>query len=125
MRPAEGQRPARKEQRQIKEQVRALRARMHDAGEDADAFMAMTNVLEQACNQYLQTERFPTTYEELQPVPVLTKGQLTFAGDDGMNAGLTYRAQIEGSQVCDVARREEDQRATLTLKFRTPAEQRP
>src|SRR6266446_2677952 len=95
IRPAEGQRPARKEHRQIKEPVRALRAQMHDAGEDADAFMAMTNVLEQACNQYLQTERFPTTYEELQPVPVLTKGQLTFAGDDGMNAGLTYRAQIE------------------------------
>src|SRR5260221_576047 len=123
IRPAEGQRPARKEHRQIKEQVRALRAQMHDAGEDADAFMAMTNVLEQACNQYLQTERCPTTYEELQPVPVLTKGQLTFAGDDGMNAGLTYRAQIEVSQVCDVASREEDQRATLTLKLRTPDEE--
>src|SRR5258708_38328244 len=123
IRPAEEKRPARKDQRQIKEQVRALRAQMHDAGEDADAFMAMTNVLEQACNQYLQTERFPTTYEELQPVPVLTKGQLTFAGDDGMNAGLTYRAQIEVSQVCDVASREEDQRATLTLKLRTPDEE--
>jgi putative transposase len=120
IRPAEGQRPARKEHRQIKEQVRALRARMHDAGEDADAFMAMTNVLEQACNQYLQTERFPTTYEELQPVPVLTKGQLTFAGDDGMTAGLTYRAQIEVSHVCDVASRKEHQRAMLTLKLRTP-----
>jgi len=123
IRPAEGQRPARKEHRQIKEQVRALRARMHDAGEDADAFMAMTNVLEQACNQYLQTERFPTTYEELQSVPVLTKGQLTFAGDDGMTAGLTYRAQIEVSHVCDVASRKEHQRATLTLKLRTPDEE--
>ena len=123
IRPAEGQRPARKEHRQIKEQVRALRAQMHDAGEDADAFMAMTNVLEQACNQYLQTERFPTTYEELQPVPVLTKGQLTFAGDDGMTAGQTYRAQIEVSHVCDVASRKEHQQATLTLKLRTPDEE--
>ena len=96
---------------------------MHDAGEDADAFMAMTNVLEQACNQYLQTERFPTTYEELQPVPVLTTGQLTFAGDDGMTAGQTYRAQIEVSHVCDVASRKEHQRATLTLKLRTPDEE--
>src|SRR5260370_990946 len=42
IRPAEGQRPARKEHRQIKEQVRALRARMHDAGEEADAFMSVT-----------------------------------------------------------------------------------
>src|SRR5258706_15722249 len=48
IRPAEGQRPARKEHQQIKEQVRALRAQMQDAGEDADAFMAMTNVIEQA-----------------------------------------------------------------------------
>jgi hypothetical protein len=32
---------------QIKEQVRALRAQMPEAGEDADTFMAMTNVIEQ------------------------------------------------------------------------------
>src|SRR5258707_9001006 len=63
IRPAEGQRPAKKDYRQIKEQVRALRAQMQDAGEEADAFMAMTNVIEQACNRYLQTEAFPTTYE--------------------------------------------------------------
>jgi putative transposase len=57
IRPAEGKRPARKDHRQIKEQVRTLRTQMHDAGEDTDAFMAMTTVLEQACNRYLQTER--------------------------------------------------------------------
>src|SRR6266567_1123080 len=74
IRPAEGKRPARKDHRQIKEQVRALRAQMHAAGEDTDAFMAMTNVLEQACNRYLQTGEFPTTYEQLQPVPVLSVG---------------------------------------------------
>src|SRR5215469_12597946 len=83
IRPAEGNRKAQKDHRQINEQVRALRAQLQDAGEDADTFMAMTNVIEQACNRYLQTETFPTSYEELQPVPVLTNGQLTFAGDDG------------------------------------------
>src|SRR2546422_6409087 len=102
IRPAEEKRPARKDQRQIKEQVRALRAQMHDAGEDADAFMAMTNVLEQACNRYLQLEAFPATYEDMQPVPTLSVGQLMFAGDDGMKAGQTYRAQLEVSHVCNV-----------------------
>jgi putative transposase len=123
IRPAEDQRPARKEHRLIKEQVRALRAQMHDAGEDADTFMAMTNVLEQACNVYLQTEMFPGTYENLQPIPVLSIGQLTFAGDDGMKAGQTYRARIEGAHVCDIQTRQEQQLAALWLKLRSPDEQ--
>jgi putative transposase len=123
IRPAEDQRPARKDHRQIKEQVRALRAQMQDAGEEADAFMAMTNVIEQACNRYLQTEAFPTTYEELQPAPILTKGQLTFAGDDGMKVGQTYRARIEVSSCCDVQTRQEQKFAALWLKLRSPDEQ--
>ena len=60
IRPAEGQRPATKDYRAIKEQVRQLR----EASAEADAFMAMTNVIEQACNQFLQTGIFPTTYED-------------------------------------------------------------
>ncbi len=123
IRPAEGKRKAQKDHRLIKEQVRALRAQIQDAGEDADAFMAMTNVIEQACNRYLETGVFPTTYEEMQPVPVLSVGQLPFAGDDGMDKGQTYRARIEVSQVCDVASRKEQQLATLTLKLRTPDEE--
>src|SRR5258708_34655193 len=123
IRPAEDQRPARKDHRQIKEQVRALRAQMQDAGEDADAFMAMTNVIEQACNRYLQSEAFPTTYEELQPAPILTKGQLTFAGDDGMKVGQTYRARTEVSHCCDVQTRQEQKHASLWLKLRSPDEQ--
>src|SRR5712692_7684883 len=113
IRPAEEKRPARKDQRQIKEQVRALRAQMPDAGEDADAFMAMTNVLEQACKRYLQTDAFPTTYEELQSAPILSVGHLTFAGDDGMRAGQTYRARIEMSYCCDIQTRQEQCRASL------------
>jgi putative transposase len=119
IRPAEEKRPARKDYRAIKEQVRALRADL----EDPDSFMAMTNLIEQACNRYLQTDRFPTTYEDLQPVPVLSVGQLTFAGDDGMKLGQTYRARIEATQVCDLATHTEQKRATLTLKLRTPDEQ--
>src|SRR5215813_12983760 len=70
IRPAEGKRPARKDYRRIHEAVRALRAAQQEAGEEADAFMTMTNLLEQACNFYVETGAFPTTYEEVQAVPV-------------------------------------------------------
>jgi len=123
IKPAEEKRPARKDHRQIAEQIRALRAQLQDAGEDADTFMAMTNVIEQACNVYLETGVFPATYEELQPVPVLSVGQLTFAGDDGMQAGQTYRAHIEVASFCDLHSRLEYTRASLWFKLRAPDEQ--
>ena len=50
IRPADGKRPAKKDERLIREQVRALRVQQQEAGEEADAFMAMTNLIEQACN---------------------------------------------------------------------------
>ena len=120
IRPAEEKRPARKDHAQIKEQIRALRTQMHEAGEDVDTFMAMTNVIEQACNRYLQTGAFPTTYEELQPPPVLSVGHLTFAGDDGMKAGQTYRARLEIAHFCDLQTRQEHQHASIALRLRTP-----
>ena len=119
IRPAEGTRPAKTDYRAIKEQVRKLR----EESEDADAFMALTNVVEQACNVFLETGIFPTTYEELQRVPVLAVGQLTFAGDDGMHAGQTYRARIEVSKFCDVTTRQVHEQATLFLKLRAPTAQ--
>src|SRR5690348_2034411 len=122
IRPAEGKRPARKDHAQIKERVRALRVQMRETGEDADAFMAMTNVIEQACNSYLENGAFPTTYEELQPVPVLSVGQLTFAGDDGMRAGQTYRARIVLAYFCDLRTRQEHRQASLALPLRSPDE---
>ena len=123
IKPADGKRPARKDHRQITEQVRALRAQIQDAGEDANAFMAMTNVMEQACNVFLQTGVFPSTYEDLQPIPVLSVGQLTFAGDDGMKAGQTYRARIEVARFCDLSSRQQQCQANLWLKLRSPNEQ--
>ncbi|HEY6540560.1 MAG TPA: zinc ribbon domain-containing protein [Ktedonobacteraceae bacterium] len=120
IRPAQGIRLARKDHRRINEQVRALRAQLQDAGEEADAFMAMTNVIEQACNRYLQTGAFPTTYEQLQPVPTLSVRQLTFAGDDGMEKGQTYRVRLARISYCDVMTRLEHFRVGLTLKLRVP-----
>ena len=103
-------RPARKDHHAIADQVRKLRDAQrnnqrqqqskqdgaHTTGDDLDSFMALTNVIEQACNYYLRTGRFPDTYEQMQPLPVLAIGQLTFAGDDGMQAGQTYRSKLVG-----------------------------
>ena len=83
----------------------------------------MTNVLEQACNRYLQTEEFPTSYEDLQPVPLQEVAQLTFAGDDGMKVGQTYRARSEVTQFCDLQSRQELSLASLWLRLRSPDEQ--
>jgi hypothetical protein len=70
IRPADGKRPERKDYRQIREAVRALRTEQQEAGEEAEAFVALTNLIEQACNFYLEKGAFPATYEEVQPVPV-------------------------------------------------------
>lgn len=82
----------------------------------------MTNLIEQACNYYLRTGAFPATYEEVQAVPAQKVGQLTFAADDGMHAGQTYRARIEVMQCCDLSTRAEERRASLALKLRAPDE---
>jgi hypothetical protein len=82
--------------------------------------MAMTNVIEQACNHYLPTGVFPATYEQLQSTPVLSVGHLTFAGDDGMQAGQTYRARIDMAHFCDFQTRQEQQQPSLALRLRCP-----
>lgn len=98
IRPAEGKRPARKDHRLIRDKIRDLRDEM----EEADTFLGLVNVVEQACNVYLTTGSFPPTYEAMQAVPVLRVGQLTYAGDDGMAAGQTYRIQRqECGPTCD------------------------
>src|SRR5215470_16689128 len=109
IKPAEGKRKAHQDYRLMKEKVSALR----EALDDPDSFMAMTTVIEQACNVYLETEAWPQSYEDLQPVPVLSVGQLTFAGDDGMEKGQTYRAKIDIRHVCTLDTHEERQTARL------------
>ena len=53
----QGTRKAHKDYRAIKAQVSELR----EALDDPDSFMAMTNVIEQACNHFLETESWPQT----------------------------------------------------------------
>jgi predicted RNA-binding Zn-ribbon protein involved in translation (DUF1610 family) len=52
-------------------------------------------VVEQSCNYFFQHDRFPSSYEELQPIPLLKVGLLTYAGDDGREKGQTYRLALD------------------------------
>lgn len=84
---------ARKDRRALLQTVRDLHAR---TGDDADALGLLLNVAEQACNFYLEHDgRFPADYFELQPVPVLEAGLLTYAADDGPAKGQAYRLSFE------------------------------
>jgi hypothetical protein len=65
-----------------------------------------------------KNEAWPQTYEDLQPVPVLSVGQLTTAFDDGLEKGQTYRAKIDYGHRCDLVTPEERHRARLYLHLR-------
>ncbi len=75
IRPEMEKRPAGKNRPAIKKAITTLQKSLE---EDETNFVALQNVVEQACNHYLHSDRFPTTYEELQPVPLLKVGMLTY-----------------------------------------------
>ena len=68
IRPKTEQRPAGKNRSTIKEAVTALQKSLE---EDETSFVELQNVVEQCCNFFFQQDRFPTSYEELQPVQAL------------------------------------------------------
>ena len=92
IRPKEDKRPAGKNRKQIKEAISALQKSLDD---DETSFVTMQNVVEQCCNFFLREGRFPTSYEELQPIPLLWVGLLTYAGDDGGAVGQAYRLSFD------------------------------
>ena len=92
IRPKTEKRPAGKNRPAIKEAITALQKSLE---EDETSFVALHNVVEQACNYFFQHDRFPTTYEELQSVPLLKVGMLTYAGDDGGAKGQAYRLALD------------------------------
>jgi hypothetical protein len=107
IRPQEGKRPAGKNRKQIAEGIRALQKELDD---DETAFVSLHNVVEQACNHFLQHGRFPACYEEMQAIPLLKVGLLTYAGDDGAEKGQSYRLSFDL------------QAQTARLRFRFPDE---
>src|SRR5215471_18720150 len=92
IRPKTEKRPAGKNRTAIKQAVRALQKSLQD---DETSFVELQNVVEQACNFFFQQDRFPSSYEEMQAVPLLKVGMLTYAGDDGREKGQAYRLSLE------------------------------
>jgi putative transposase len=92
IRPKTETRPAGKERKAISAAITALQR--VPAADDA-SFVALQNVVEQCCNYFLQHDRFPTSYEELQPIPLLSTGLLSYAGDDGGELGQAYRLTLD------------------------------
>ena len=92
IRPKTESKPAGKNRPAIKEAITTLQKSLED---DDTSFVELQNVIEQCCNYYFQLDRFPSSYEELQPVPLLKVGMLTYAGDDGRAKGQAYRLAID------------------------------
>ncbi len=92
IRPKTEQRPAGKNHQTIKTAIEALQKTLE---EDDTALVTMQNVIEQACNYFLQQGAFPPTYEQMQCVPLLKVGMLTYAGDDGGAKGQSYRLSFD------------------------------
>src|SRR6266567_2095793 len=91
IRPKTEKRPTGKNRPAIKEALTALQKSLE---EDETSFVALQNVVEQACNCFFQHDCFPIAYEELQAVPLLKVGMLTYAGDDGREKGQAYRLAV-------------------------------
>ncbi len=92
IRPKTEKRPAGKNRPGIKEAITALQKSLE---EDETSFVALQNVVEQCCNHYFQQDCFPSAYEELQSIPLLSVGMLTYAGDDGGAKGQAYRLALD------------------------------
>src|SRR5215472_16776899 len=108
IRPKTDSRPAGKHRQTIKEAILALQQTLGE--EDETAFVTLLNVVEQACNYFLDHGTFPTTYEAVQAIPVLSVGLLTYAGDDGGEKGQAYRLAYDLEA------------ETATLRLRVPEE---
>ena len=93
IRPQTQDRPAGKHRPAIKAAITALQQTLGE--EDETASVTLLNVVEQACNYFLAHGAFPSTYEAMQPIPVLSVGLLTSAGDDGGEQGQAYRLSFE------------------------------
>jgi len=110
IRPTTEKRPVGKNRPAIKEAITALQKSLE---EDETSFVALQNVVEQRCTFFFQHDRFPIDYKELQPVPLLKVGMLTYAGDDGREKGQAYRMAVDLE--AGVAR----------FRFRAPSEAGP
>jgi len=115
IRPKTDTRPADKQRPVIKAAIIALQQRLASAEDETSSFVLLQNVVEQCCNFYLKEGCFPRSFEELQPVPLLSVGLLTFAGDDGPTMGQSYKLALHLS--------EDQESGTAELLLRYPNDQ--
>ena len=92
IRPKTEKRPAGKNRPAIKEAITTLQKNLES---DDTSFIALQNVIEQSCKFFFQQDRWPASYEELQPIPLLKVGLMTYAGDDGREKGQAYRMSLD------------------------------
>ena len=92
IRPKTESKPAGKNRPAMKEAITTLQKSLEN---DDTSFVALQNVIEQACNYFFQQDRWPLSYEAMQPVPLLCVGMLTYAGDDGPEKGQAYRLALD------------------------------
>jgi putative transposase len=92
IRPQEGKRPAGKNRKQITEAIEALQKGLDG---DETAFVSLQNVVEQVSNHFLIHGTFPERYEQMQAIPLLKVGMLTYAADDGGVKGQSYRLSFD------------------------------
>src|SRR5260370_40439545 len=96
--PKAEKKPAGKNRKTIKQAIASLREEQSDGGSAVE----LQSLIEQACNFYLKQGCFPSSYEEMQAIPLLKVGVLPYAGDDGGKIGQAYRLRIdlEGRDCC-------------------------
>ena len=75
--------------------IRAALACLREENSDGGSAVELQSLIEQACNFYLKHGCFPSSYEEMQTIPVLKVGILPYAGDDGGQMGQAYRLRID------------------------------
>jgi hypothetical protein len=121
--------PAGKHHQAITAAIKALQQAQQAAAtgqEDGEStFVALQNVVEQACNFYIEHDRFPDSYEEMQPIPLLKVGLVTYAVDWGRwlwCAACRYSADRDYAASLNIARLGV---AALLHRHRTGAERTP
>jgi putative transposase len=109
--------PAGKNRKAIKAALASVREEHSDGGSAVE----LQSLIEQACNFYLTTGCFPDTYEEMQAIPVLKRGMLPYAGDDGGSAGQAYRFRIDlEGRCCYLAFRFPDEQGVWAKEWTEP-----
>jgi transposase len=106
--------------------VAAALAALREEDSDGGSAVELQSLIEQACNFYLTHGCFPSSYEEMQAVPLLKTAILPYAADDGGERGQAYRFRIDlEGRCCYLAFRSPDAQGGWTKAWTEPQMQLP